>query len=273
MNKADITAIIEGIAPVVRGFIEKSVAGIDQRLTNLEGQYKAWDLEALRTQVSEIEPKFNKQLADVLAGFPVLEPIPTIEEIAALVPSGKDGADIDPETIKSMIKDEISLLPPAIPGKDGESIPLETVQRMVDDGVSAAFATVRVPKDGVSVEPEEVKAMVLEAVAALPPATPGKDGISVEPEEVKAMIAEYIAAIPPDLSKATLADCYREIWNVGGEYQRGELVTFGGSLFLALCDTKAKPETNKDWKLIVKRGREGKPGNPRTPNTDPVKVG
>ena len=47
-------------------------------------------------------------------------------------------------------------------------------------------------------------------------------------------------------------------------------MTWGGSLFIAQADTEAKPETNDDWKLAVKRGRNGKDGvvtepKPKTP--------
>ena len=44
-------------------------------------------------------------------------------------------------------------------------------------------------------------------------------------------------------------------------YAKGDGVTFGGSLFIAQTDAPAgKPEETPDWRLAVKRGREGKPG-------------
>ena len=71
------------------------------------------------------------------------------------------------------------------------------------------------------------------------------------------------------LAKPTLADCYRGVWQPG-EHKRGSAVTWGGSLFIAQADTEAKPETSDDWKLAVKRGRNGKDGvvtepKPKTP--------
>ncbi len=56
-----------------------------------------------------------------------------------------------------------------------------------------------------------------------------------------------------------LADVYAGIWAPGQQYQRGQVCTVGGSLFLALVDNaKDKPGTSADWRLIVKAGRDGK---------------
>jgi integrin beta 3 len=51
----------------------------------------------------------------------------------------------------------------------------------------------------------------------------------------------------------------RGVWREG-RYERGDVVTFGGSAFIAQEDTDEKPETGKAWRLAVKSGRNGKPG-------------
>lgn len=51
----------------------------------------------------------------------------------------------------------------------------------------------------------------------------------------------------------------RGVWKEG-EFKKGDGVTWGGSFFIAQCDTKAKPETSADWRLSIKRGRDGKDG-------------
>lgn len=51
---------------------------------------------------------------------------------------------------------------------------------------------------------------------------------------------------------------YRGVW-VEGRYSKGDLVTWGGSMWHAEKDTEAKPDGGEgDWKLAVKRGRDGK---------------
>lgn len=51
---------------------------------------------------------------------------------------------------------------------------------------------------------------------------------------------------------------YRDVYVNGQAYRAGDAATFGGSLWIAKCDTKSKPGTNADWKLAVKRGADGK---------------
>lgn len=69
---------------------------------------------------------------------------------------------------------------------------------------------------------------------------------------------------------ANVADIYKGIWKEG-EFTRGQLVTQGGSLFLAQRDTSDKPETSDAWKLIVKRGRDGRDFKPDNEKSGPVR--
>jgi Collagen triple helix repeat (20 copies) len=56
-----------------------------------------------------------------------------------------------------------------------------------------------------------------------------------------------------------LADWHCGPWRTGESYKRGQCTTYGGSTFLCLRDTDAKPETD-DWRLIVKHGLPGRSG-------------
>jgi hypothetical protein len=68
--------------------------------------------------------------------------------------------------------------------------------------------------------------------------------------------AKRIEALEAAQAK-TLADFYRGVWQPG-PHKRGDAVTWEGSLFICWVDTEAKPGTNGDFKLAVKRGRDGK---------------
>lgn len=57
---------------------------------------------------------------------------------------------------------------------------------------------------------------------------------------------------------ATLADSYRGQWLQGAIAKRGDLCTHDGSLFLCLADTKEKPGTGSEWRMVTKRGRDGR---------------
>jgi Collagen triple helix repeat (20 copies) len=68
---------------------------------------------------------------------------------------------------------------------------------------------------------------------------------------------------------------YRGVYQAGSSYQRGDLVTFGGSIFHANDDTTDKPEeAGRIWTLAAKRGRDGRNGKDgeRGPEGKPGKV-
>jgi collagen type III alpha len=71
----------------------------------------------------------------------------------------------------------------------------------------------------------------------------GADGIATR-AELDARIEARFA----ELQVRTFADSYREVYRAGEQYRRGETVTWGGSLFLAMADTTDKPETTPDWR-------------------------
>jgi integrin beta 3 len=50
----------------------------------------------------------------------------------------------------------------------------------------------------------------------------------------------------------------RGVYRAEQEYERGDAVSFGGSLWIAQQATADKPETSAGWRLAVKRGRDGR---------------
>ena len=56
---------------------------------------------------------------------------------------------------------------------------------------------------------------------------------------------------------------YEGVWEAGRTYRKGQCVTHGGSMWVALDTNVVKPgdqNFSKAWQLAVKRGAEGKPG-------------
>jgi hypothetical protein len=51
---------------------------------------------------------------------------------------------------------------------------------------------------------------------------------------------------------------YSGTFQQGVTYQTNEAVTHDGSVWIARTSTSARPGTNSDWQLAVKRGRDGK---------------
>lgn len=88
---------------------------------------------------------------------------------------------------------------------------------------------------------------------------PGRDGITRE--EFDRAVAEAEARGEERGARLTLvrtfADVDRGVWKPG-QYQRGDLVTYNGSSWLASEDTSAQPGTAPVWRLLAQRGRDGR---------------
>ena len=53
---------------------------------------------------------------------------------------------------------------------------------------------------------------------------------------------------------------HRGVYKQGDEYVTNDVVTYRGSQFIAVRNTKSKPLTDDAWTLVVKCGRDGKDG-------------
>jgi hypothetical protein len=97
---------------------------------------------------------------------------------------------------------------------------------------------------------------------------PGRDGVATRDELhelIKAGVAGAVAAIVPEITEAvrkTLPKVeFQGVYREGTEYTKGDLVTFGGSVWH--CDveqTTVKPDSidPKHWTLAVKKGRDAR---------------
>lgn len=87
---------------------------------------------------------------------------------------------------------------------------------------------------------------------------PGKDGApgrDVDFEFVRAAVKDEVQR----QVTAPLAEAYKGVWKPGA-FKHGDVVTWGGSIWLAKRDTEDRPESSDAWTLIVKKGRDGKDG-------------
>lgn len=72
----------------------------------------------------------------------------------------------------------------------------------------------------------------------------------------------------------TAALLHRDVWRAGETYRRGDIVTWGGSMWHCFADeTTDRPgDKGSAWKLVVKHGRDGKDG-PQGPQGPEGKAG
>ncbi len=192
------------------------------------------------------------------------EPVNTVAiaaEVLAQIPAPKDGKDADPEFIRAEVARAVDAIPrpkggePGKNGEPGKSVTLDDVRPLFD----AAFA-------GWALDFERRAADVQQrALDRMPVPKNGVDGLSIEDLSVADdgdgnvtltfSRGEVSRAFTIRLPRFKDCDVYRD----GDAYLKGDAVSWGGSLFLARKDSPlGKPGESDDWRLAVKRGRDGK---------------
>jgi len=90
----------------------------------------------------------------------------------------------------------------------------------------------------------------------------GFDGVLVEmtDERTISLVASMSdgQTITKSFSIPTVLD--QGVFKEGTDYSNGDGVTFQGSFWIAQTQTKSRPGENADWRLAVKKGRDGKNG-------------
>lgn len=205
---------------------------------------------------------------------------------------GTAGKDADPEVIAEIVSEAVAkavteiVIPkgdrgekgdtgePGPIGKDGASLINLTIDRdgrlqaTLTDGATRDLGVV-IGKDGVDGKDGK-------------DGTPGRDGkgfsgvtsFSLD-KDGRTLIVKHKDGESETEERVTLPHPLdRGVFKEGTSYQKGDSVSWGGSMFIAQRETTDKPETSDAWRLAVKRGRDGKDGimkPPREPK--PVKVG
>jgi hypothetical protein len=220
---------------------------------------------------------------------------------------GQDGKDADPEVVAAMVSDAVGKAVSSIPApQDGKSVTVEDIAPLIEESVSAAISeavkAIPVPKDGkdgkdgrdgldavtpilkdgvliFTMSDGSVKEVGKVAGADGKDGSNGKDGrdgFSLEHFDATLMKDGRTILLTFEQGDMTFkaemgvpAMIYRGVYKEGQEYERGDTVTWGGSLWHCDADkTVEKPDSvQRHWTLAAKKGRDGKAGK------DPVKAG
>jgi hypothetical protein len=238
-----------------------------------------------------------ERLADLIDGFvkaslaPVLLRLAEIEARPPPEP-GKDGTNVTRADVEPLLREMVAALPPAEHGKDGTSVTLDDVRPLVEKAV-AAIPAAKDGKDGVngndgkSVTIDEVRGYLdglsdswalsferraqellqrqIDRIEKPKDGKDGRDGVSFDEFHVEQIDERTVretwlrdGAVVKTFDRKTPSPVYREIYRQGQSYERGDMVTFGGSVWCALRDTESKPGTDDSWRLAVKAGRDGR---------------
>lgn len=244
---------------------------------------------------------FGKQMTDVVKSYVDRATAPLIAENQALaarlaemekrVPErgepgekGEPGQSVDIETLRSdlseMVKAAIADLPAPERGEKGE--PGEAGQKgeqgergpegvgvadlMIDrdHNLVATFADGRVKSLGVVVGKDGDNGRDGEnGKDGAPGDTFTLDDFDIEQMDERTLSFKFLrGTVMHSFEIEFPVAIYRGVWTEK-EYQRGDMVTWAGSVWHAEKATSTKPDTpDGGWKLAVKRGRDGKDAKP-----------
>lgn len=243
----DIEKFAAAVAPAVRASVERATAPLLERIAALEarelpqplkgdpGQDGRDGIDGKSVTLEDVAPMIAEAVAKAVATIPT----PTNGTDGKDGVDGRDGRD----------------------GADGTSVSVEDVERMVEGKVA-----------GWALDFERRAQGVLErAVDRIPKPADGKDGcdgvdglgfddLSIEHDGERRISLKFSRG---DICKAFAVDLPvvldRGVYKPDGEYQKGDAVTWGGSLWIAQKDAPAdKPGLGDGWRLAVKKGRDGR---------------
>lgn len=214
----------------------------------------------------ELRAAFADDIAEMQAiGFSNIEKMG--REFVSTIPMPKDGRTPTDEEIAAAIEGSLA-----------------SIDSGLHEKLDKWVANVQFPKDGVTPTDADVDRAVERVAArwqlelerrasdkydkfidALPKAKDGIDGLGFDDVKVEYdnertldIVFERDGAERRFTMKLPVP-IYREVFKPGTKYAHHDQVTYAGSTWHAMRDTAARPgEGNEDWRLVVKRGRDGK---------------
>jgi hypothetical protein len=232
-------------------------------------------------------------------------PPPDVAEIAAraaeLVPAPADGVSVSLDEVVTALTPTVELALSAIPTpEDGKSVELADVLAVLQPQISEALATIPAPADGRSVTPDEARELlegllvkwsvdmerraadVFErAIDKIPRPKDGRDALDIE--DFQMAIADDGRTLTARLKRGeTVVEKsvrlptvqYQGVHEEMRAYERGDVVAWGGNSWICEKDgISARPSApDSGWRLMAKKGRDGKDGRNGIDMTKPVKI-
>lgn len=247
--------------------------------------------EPLRLEIEQLKSQLRDMSSPVEDLTPALEV--SDEQIRAVVSTSveriamewldanrpKDGESVSVDdvmpTLSDLVKARVSAFEDEAASKLDQAIAAIPTPKDGENGTSVTIEDVRVILEAEvakwALDFERRAQGILErAVANMPKPKDGKDGrdgidgLCFDDTEIEhdgergftvrmsreGRVKEKHIKIPVPIDKG--------YWKEGFKAEAGDGMTCGGSYWIAKCDTTGKPGVSEDWRLAVKKGRDGK---------------
>lgn len=270
----DGKAFGEEMTGIVKRYVDRVAAPLIEQNAALVARVAALEGRSLERG----EPGRGVDGAEIRDGILVLRLSDGQESAAGKVTGdpGRDGPTVDEivramhepavELVRDAVEAAVAALPAPEKGEPGEPGKPGATGDPGQDG--CGIKDMVVDRDGalvVTFDDGRMKNMGVVIGRDGEPGKDGRDGFSlddfdcepVDERSIKLMFTRGDVMHSFELEFPVII--YRDVFKAGESYARGDAVTWGGSLWIALRATDAKPDSaDSGWRLAVKKGRDGK---------------
>ena len=258
---AELAGIVKSAtAPLIARIdaLEKQLTAVSDRPAGLTAEQLADQLKAVEDRAKSHADAAMQKAAESKSDD---EPeVLTVEDIKALIADGVEAA--------------VSALPPAEKGADGRDGADGKDGSRGEKGESGAdgvgLAGALIDRDGnlvITLTNGEAKSLGVVVGKDGQPGADGKNGADgLGFEDLEFVTDEHGRAVAKfqrgNVVKSVKLPCIidRGPYRAGDAYEKGDAVSYGGSLWIAQTATGEKPESGDGWRLAAKKGRDGKDG-------------
>lgn len=256
---------VDDVAPIIAAEVERAVAAVP-----LPQDGTSVTIDDVRPLIESAVAAMPRPADGKSVTVDDVAPLITaeIERAVAALPAPRDGASVSIDDVRPLIADAVAALPAP---RDGQGVTVADVEPLIAREVERAVAALPGPiglagamidrKGALMVTLSDGKLIDLGRVE-------GKDGdpglgfddLALEQVSERSFamrfsrgeqVKEFTFSMPVMID--------RGVYRAGEAYQKGDCVTYGGSLWIAQADTSAKPDgADSGWRLGVKRGRDGR---------------
>ncbi|AXF51912.1 MAG: portal protein [Caudoviricetes sp.] len=248
--------------------------------------------------VDDVRPLLEELVSKVQINVPSAEAVAALVDTEALAKSAaariekpQDGKSVYVEDVRPMLEDMVKALPKPENGKDanmaelklhlGELVKsIEVPQPQPAPTVDEVAATFERRFSDLTLSWERQARDTFEKAAdRMPKPADGRDAIPLEgfdltlAEDGRTVIVKMQAGetvIEKSVKIAAVLD--RGIFKQEGTYEKGDGMTYGGCYWIATVDApEGVPGVSKDFRLAVKKGRDGKDLRENASKVDPTK--
>lgn len=289
MNERELSlikALGEEFGAAIRKMADDFQQALDKTASNLEKQ-----LEELRESIPEVQtveiPDVSKMVAEAVSAIelPKAPELPdfsqsiadaaesAVKQALESLPKPKDGKSVSAEDLRPLVEEVVAAslpepvdveklaedvaakIPSPESGADGRDALAIEIEPFIDEKKSYPRGTYATHNGGLWRSHEKTYGMrgwecIVDGVSAVDIQQDNERSFSITLERASGALEVKSFDVPVTI--------YRDVFKAGTEYQPGDTVTWGGSMWHCNEPTTDKPgETgSKGWTLAVKKGRD-----------------